>query len=163
MKITKIYLDMDGVLCDFEKKYEELYKESPKATRERKLFSNNWHDFVNTKQFENLVYFPGALRLMKYVNSLNIPVEILSSSGGKTYHSEVEQQKIKWLKMHNIHYKSNIVEGRRAKAKYATPTTVLIDDTPEVIKFFEDAGGIGILHKNFEDTKNILDLYLTRD
>jgi 5'(3')-deoxyribonucleotidase len=163
MKITKIYLDMDGVLCDFEKRYVGLYNEFPKAARERKLFSENWHNFVKTKQFEKLDYFPGALRLMKYVNSLNIPVEILSSSGGKTYHSEVESQKINWLKAHNIHYKPNIVDGRRAKAKYATPTTVLIDDTPEVIKFFEDADGIGILHKNFEDTKNILDLYLTRD
>ena len=163
MKITKIYLDMDGVLCDFEKRYIQLYNEYPKAARKRKLFSENWHDFVKTNQFEKLDYFPGALRLMKYVNSLDIPVEILSSSGGKTYHSEVERQKIKWLKDHNIRYKPNIVDGRRAKAQYATPSTILIDDTPEVIKFFEDAVGIGILHKNFEDTKNILDLYLTRD
>lgn len=163
MKIDKIFLDMDGVLCDFEKRYESLYGESPRHTREKKLFSNNWHDFVKTKQFEHLEYFPGALELMKYVNDTKISVEILSSSGGKLYHDEVERQKRKWLNDHNIHYKVNIVSGRKEKAQYATPNTILIDDTPEVIRFFEEAEGIGILHENYGKTKLILDYYLTRD
>lgn len=163
MIIDKIYLDMDGVLCDFEKKYVELYNEFPKHARERKLFSKNWNNFVETKQFEKLDLFPGALELMKYVNETNIPVEILSSSGGEKFHSIVEEQKKKWLKDHNIDYKPNIVSGRRGKAKYATPNTILIDDTPEVIKFFEDADGIGILHEDYGRTKLILDYYLTRD
>ena len=25
MRVSKIYVDMDGVLCDFEKRYKELY------------------------------------------------------------------------------------------------------------------------------------------
>jgi len=160
--IEKIYLDMDGVLCDFEKTYEALYNESPKETRERKLFSDNWTNFVQTKQFEKLEYFPGAQDLMRYVNSLKIPVEILSSSGGLKFHKEVSDQKKNWLKKHNINYKANIVTGRKEKAKYATPNTVLIDDTPEVIEYFENAGGIGILHKTYGKSKTILDLYLTR-
>lgn len=163
MRIDKIMVDMDGVLCDFEKKYMELYRESPKHTREKKLFSNNWHDFVLTNQFEHLEYFPGAMELMKYVNDTKLPVEILSSSGGKLYHDEVERQKRKWLKDHNIDYKVNIVPGRKEKSKYATPNTILVDDTPEVIKFFENAEGIGILHENYGKTKLILDYYLTCD
>jgi len=161
LKIDKIYLDLDGVLCDFEKKYIELYNESPKNAREKKLFSKNWNNFVETKQFEKLDFFPGALELIKYVNQTNIPVEILSSSGGEKFHSIVEEQKRKWLKDHNIDYKANIVSSRRRKAKYATPNTILIDDTSEVIQFFEDAGGIGILHENYGKSKKILEYYLT--
>lgn len=161
--IDKIYLDLDGVLCNFEKRYIELYNESPSVMREKKLSSKTWHDFVQTKQFEKLEYYPGAQDLIKYVNKTKIPVEILSSSGGKLYYKEVEAQKKKWLKRHNINYPVNIVTGRKEKAKYATPNTILIDDTPEVIDHFEDAGGIGILHKNYGNTKIILDLYLTRN
>ena len=81
--IEKIYLDLDGVLCNFEKRYIELYNEAPSVMREKKLSSKNWHNFVQTKQFEKLEYFPGAKDLIKYVNKTKIPVEILSSSGGK--------------------------------------------------------------------------------
>ena len=35
-KITKLYIDMDGVLCDFEKRYTEIFDVSPKLTRDNK-------------------------------------------------------------------------------------------------------------------------------
>ena len=39
--IDKIYLDLDGCICDFEKRYEELYGATPKDSRDRKEFSSN--------------------------------------------------------------------------------------------------------------------------
>lgn len=161
--ITKIYLDMDGVLADFDGTYISRYNEHPKHTREKKLFSKYWHDFVNTKQFENLELFSGAKELMSYVDSLKVPVEILSSSGGELYHKEVEQQKLKWLKSKGINYKANIVINRKAKAPYADNGVVLIDDTQQVIDYFNEAGGIGILHKTFGETKEILQKHLKDD
>lgn len=161
--IAKIYLDMDGVLCDFEKRYTQLYDEYPQAKRERKLFSENWHDFVKTGQFEKLDYFPGAKDLMRYVDSLKIPVEILSSSGGELYHKVVERQKKNWLSRHGITYKANIVTGRKEKAAYAKSNIILIDDTEQVIQFFNEAGGIGILHKSFGKTKEIIEKHLKDD
>lgn len=85
---------MDGVLCNFERRYFELYKELPGSMRDRKLFNKNWDDFVLTKQFEKLDWWPGGEQLVEYVNSLpDVTVEILSSSGGEKYHTEVTQQK----------------------------------------------------------------------
>jgi len=151
--IKKIYLDMDGVLCDFEKKFTEYYGALSLAKRDRKQWSGDWEDFiVNKKGFEKLDWFSGGHELLNAVRNTKLPVEILSSSGGEKFHGEVTAQKIKWLRKHGINYKANIVTGRKKKAEYATPETVIIDDTEDVIRYFKQAGGVGILHKDIKET-----------
>jgi hypothetical protein len=156
-----IYLDMDGVLCDFDKRYISLFNETPHETREKKNFNPNWKEFVLGKNFETLEWFPGGQDLLQYVTDLNLPIEILSSSGGEKFHNLVFAQKIKWLSDHDINFKTNIVPGRRHKKNYAHEKAILIDDTPDVIEDFNNAGGNGILHVSFGNTvpqlKNILD------
>lgn len=156
--IEKIYLDMDGVLCYFEERYFELYGQTPGEARDRKNFSENWTNFIMTRQFETLPWFPGGEKLVRFVKCLGVPIEILSSSGGEKYHSEVWLQKDAWLTDKGIKFKRNIVAGRKLKRDYATPNTVLIDDTPDVIEAFNAAGGIGILHKDVDETIQALKL-----
>jgi len=153
---------MDGVLCNFEKRYTELYKESPNSSRDKKNWSENWTDFVLTKQFETLDIFPGAIELLRYVRKTELPIEILTSSGGAKYHDLVAQQKDIWLKKQGLAYKRNVVPGRGLKASYATPDTILIDDTEDVIDAFNKAGGIGILHKDIGETLQTLDSVLAK-
>ena len=157
--INKIFLDMDGVITDFEKRYHALYGATPGDSRDRKEFSANWMDFCKTGQFEHLDWWQDGQKLLKYLDSLNIPIEILSSSGGLKFHMIVELQKTKWLKAHGITYSVNIVPGRANKAKYADANKILID-TPDVIEGFNKAGGIGILHKSFEKTKEEIEKYI---
>lgn len=156
--IRKIYLDMDGVLCNFERRYFELYKELPGSMRDRKEFSKNWDDFVLTEQFKTLDVYPGAIELIEFVNRTGIEVEILSSSGGEKYHDIVTEQKKYWLKSVNLTYKPNIVGGRKAKGDlFAAPDCILVDDTSDVIKHFNDKGGIGILHKEVGNTIKMIE------
>lgn len=150
--ITKIYLDMDGVLTNFEDRYTRKFGMTPKESRDQKEFSPNWTSFVTDAEFATLDWFPGGQKLIRFVKSLGVPVEILSSSGGKKFHAEVTSQKITWLCNNGIPFTANIVPGRRLKRDYATPTTILIDDTPDVIESFNAAGGIGILHSDVEET-----------
>lgn len=164
MKMKKLYLDMDGVIANFEKRYEELFDQTPSEGRDRKQFSTNWDVFVNGDNFATLDKWPGADELLEFVEYIRtehgIPVEILSSSGGHKFHNEVSDQKTRWLAKHGITYKTNFVPGRINKSKYADPESVLIDDTPDVIENFTNAGGIGILHKDlgktFEQLKSLL-------
>lgn len=149
MMIKKIYLDMDGVLADFEEKFREYYGGDSLQKRNRKEWSNDWADFIlNKKGFEKLDLFPGANELVNFIRRYPIDVEILSSSGGEKFHGEVTAQKINWLKNHGFDYKANIVAGRRHKKDYANDAVILIDDTEDVIRSFNSAGGHGILHKD---------------
>jgi len=153
MKVTKLYLDMDGVLCNFEKRFTELYGKDALGARDRKNFTTNWPNFIMDGNFESLEWFPGGKELLDFIqNETDWEVEILSSSGGEKFHSEVAAQKVVWLCDKGIPYKANIVPGRKHKTAYATPETILIDDTEDIIVNFNAAGGLGILHKDINET-----------
>ena len=153
MKVTKLYLDMDGVLCDFEKRFTTLYGKDALGARDRKNFTTNWPNFIMDGNFESLEWFPGGKELLDFIqNETDWEVEILSSSGGEKFHSEVAAQKVVWLCNNGIPYKANIVPGRKHKTAYATPETILIDDTEDIIVNFNAAGGLGILHKDANET-----------
>jgi hypothetical protein len=149
MKKWKIYLDLDGVICNFEKKFVQYYGPLATAKRDAKEWNKDWEDFIiHKKGFEQLEWFPGGQDLLKYLVSTKMPIEILSSSGGEKFHGEVTAQKIHWLRKHGIQYKANIVPGRKKKAAYANDAAILIDDTEDNIHEFNQAGGVGILHKD---------------
>jgi len=161
VNVTKIYLDMDGVICDFHSRYREMFKyeaggEGYENKRDKKEFSKNWKEFVLTSQFENLDWYPGGIELLEFIKTVNVHVEILSSSGGIQNHTEVRDQKISWLRKNGIFFPVNIVPGRRVKKYFALHSHVLIDDTKDVIDDFNEAGGIGILHKDVTETINRL-------
>ncbi len=161
--INKIYLDMDGVIANFEKRYIEIFNETPNSARDRKMFKPNWKEFVEGKNFETLEWWPGGQELLAFIRkNSSVSVEILSSSGGEKYHGVVEEQKKAWLKKQGILYKANIVPGRKLKSQYATPNTILIDDTNDVIDAFNKAGGVGILHKDVKETIKVLDMLLNK-
>ena len=152
----KIYLDMDGVLSDFEARYVELFGERPSDIQRRnKEFYDYWETFVTGNNFATLSKHEGCVELLQALNTefKDIPVEILSSSGGKKFHDEVASQKRQWLKTHGITYNALVVPGGSKKAEYAkSPWDILIDDTPRNIEKFRAAGGSAILHTDVIDT-----------
>ena len=138
--MTKIYLDMDGVICDFTTAY---YRIEPLIDTPKKF-----HTLVRDyKIFESLEFMPNGQKLLDLLfKDLDVEVEILSSMG--TWTPEIAQmsaeQKSNWLDKHGIITKRNFVNSWAEKYKYASKTAIMIDDRHDVISSFKAAGGLGV-------------------
>ena len=105
-----LYLDMDGVLADFNKEYTKFdpQKEDRKKFREA---------VMQHHIFEKLDFLPDTQELLNHVSKLhNVSVEILTSMGTHepTQASMAQMQKLKWLDEKNIPYRANFVQIGRA-------------------------------------------------
>jgi hypothetical protein len=143
-----LYLDMDGVLADFHKEYDKF---DPNRDDRKKFRASVLDHHI----FEKLDFMPDTQELLNHVSKLQgINVEILTSMGTHDpFQGEAAKtQKLKWLNAKNIPYKANFVRSKEEKAQYATPTSILIDDSIGCITPFKEAGGYGILHTNAKDT-----------
>ena len=153
MKIITLYLDMDGVLADFNKEYTKFdpNKEDRKKFRSAVLDHNI---------FEKLDFMSDTQELLNHVSRLHgITIEILTSMGTHDLQqgNEARRQKQLWLDKWNIPYKANFVRAKPEKAKFATDHSILIDDSVGCISPFIAAGGHGILHSHASETIRILD------
>lgn len=140
-----IFLDMDGVVANFEK---EMYKMSPDEFDDDS-FRNAVRD---NKIFEKLELMPNANKLLKTVLSFSdVRREMLTSVGIENdpeHKARVIEQKSKWLVANRIMYKPNFVERMVRKGEYANEYCILIDDAERAIDAFRANGGIGILYKD---------------
>lgn len=143
-----LYLDMDGVLCNFDKAYRAF---DPKK-EDRKKFRES---VMTYKIFEDLEFMPDAQELLNYVSKLeNINIEILTSMGtyDEVQGTQAKYQKMHWLNKHNIPYRSNFVRAKQEKANFAHDRAILVDDSTGCINPFNVKGGHGILHTKSSDT-----------
>ena len=103
---------------------------------------------------------PDTQELLNHVSKLRgINIEILTSMGTHDpfQGEEAKRQKLNWLNAHNIPYIANFVRSKEEKANYASPTSILIDDSAGCIGPFIAAGGNGILHVNASESIRLLD------
>jgi len=162
--MKKIFVDMDGVLTNFERRYFELFQASPKDVvkqKEKGLYTKNWNVFVDGNYFATLDKFPGCDELVSFLESIpKVQLCVLSSAGGFDRHIDVQSQKLKWLADNGIKWPAIIVPGRRYKSGFATGDSFMIDDTPDVIKGFCENTGHGIVHVQYEHTIQVLTKWL---
>lgn len=156
-----IYLDMDGVIADFSKRYKELYRMEPREAEKTKRFDKFFDEFIATGQFASLDLMPGAVEGLQFLRKhLTVPTQILSSTASEARYDAISKQKLLWLQLHNITFTPNFVPGKRHKKDFAAPDKIIIDDTESVIDQWKAAGGIGILHKDWVTTLAILKMYV---
>ena len=159
-KIKCIYLDMDGVIADFVKRYKELYHMEPREAEKKKEFNKFFDEFIDTNQFATLDLMPGAMDAITFLRKASVPTQILSSTANEKRYDAISKQKMIWLQTHGITFNPLFVPGKKHKYKYATPDSIIIDDTESVIDDWRKAGGIAIWHKDWMTTLAILRQYI---
>jgi hypothetical protein len=158
-----IFCDMDGVLVDFDKGYEEL---TGKSTKHVKLQDKNefWNllkrslkdkGLVEYDYWVNLPWMPDGQTLWDYIKPYS-PYILTAPSmdpGSK-------QGKNEWVQrldgMKKIYFKP-----ARFKQELSGKDRILIDDRADTIDNWRSKGGIGILHTSAANTiKQLKDLGL---
>ena len=159
-----LYLDMDGVLTNFEKAYRAMWDE---FTYDRERFREA---VLGRKIFENLEWMPNGERFISGVRLLEsmypqLNVEMLTSTG--THRTEQKlaaiEQKTNWLRANGITWKPNFVCSKPEKAFYAIEaSTILVDDSDGCTRPFIEKGGTAFLHRDDDHrlTLDKLDWYL---
>lgn len=156
-----IYVDMDGVLTDFESGYQQVTGKTPHDARLDSVYKQYWDKFLDNKGFTHLPWHTTGERLVEYLNELDkVQLCVLTSSGGYHRHREVMEQKIQWLTDRGIMWPAVVVPGRRFKAGFANDNSLLIDDTLDVITSFKQKDGRAIHHYDTAKTIPLIELFL---
>lgn len=161
-----LYLDMDGVLVDFEGGYKRIARgkdfDQIAAQSDERTAQEVYHA-RGVKFWSELDWIHGGKELYQAAKSLYEHVAILSSSGTR---DELKGQTVKAGKM--LWLNNNIpdmnvenvfiVNGKEFKQQYADRMSILVDDVPVTIRQWTSQGGYGILHNASHYKKTIEEL-----
>lgn len=164
-KMPHLYLDMDGVQCDFftawaqwhNKKFGmdhvERYKDiGSKKDREQSIkeLTSEGPEFVE-QFFANLEPLPNFNLLHKWLNDNNIPYTILSAPLRGNNEASAKG-KMRWLENHHpgyARYGAPIFRGDKERmAVKSGISNVLVDDHKDNIARWVQAGGKGVLYRD---------------
>lgn len=102
--------------------------------------------------------------LFASLRAKNIRVELLSASPSESLHPMTKDQKKRWVERHNIVVDDVIVVPESyVKRKYARSSSILVDDYHKNVVSYIKSGGLAILHKQFDETKDRLDFYISQN
>lgn len=148
----KIYLDMDGVICDFSKKFTDEIGEDLSSYTKKYGWPKTWKTIeeYGVKFWSDMEWMKGSKKLWNYLKNLD-NVEILTGSPLYKVGEYAKKGKELWIKNNIGNLKVNHIEGK-LKYKYVKNNDILIDDSKRNCDLWNEAGGISILHKNVEET-----------
>lgn len=144
IKKYEIYVDLDGVLADFD--YGVF------------THTGSWpRDLDDATLWEKIKQIPNFYRQLELMRDANILWEtvhkynpqILTAIPRRITLPEAEQDKRDWVCFYfGNNIPVNIGPYSKDKQKWAATNRILIDDRQSNIEEWQSHGGIGILHKN---------------
>lgn len=135
----KIYCDMDGVLCDFDKRFEQFGGMPPSEYSSKYGTKKFWElidDKVGYTFWSQMPWMQDGKQLWSYISKykpilLSAPSQKASSRYGKRL----------WVS-ENIPGAKLILAKRENKKEYSKKNQILIDDRPDTINEWNTNGGI---------------------
>ena len=156
-----IYLDMDGVVADFDKRFEDLSGMMPQEYVDKNGLNAFW-DLIDEKHkvafWRGIELMPGAEKLVNFVEQY--PFEMLTAPSIK---KQSVIGKGLWVKdkVGTLYSTKPKVTYRSAKQKHTvkpnlTKFDILIDDKASTIDRWNGAGGTAILYQSADQVINDL-------
>ncbi len=152
----RIYVDMDGVVADFDQRFIDLSGMLPREF-ETKYGKNAFWDFIDEgdnklKFWVGIPQMSDAQQLMDFVSKydyemLTAPSLKKQSLMGKGLWVINQTKKGLFPSKPKVNYKS-----AKNKKDFAAPNHILIDDKASTIDSWNASGGIGILHTSAANT-----------
>jgi len=134
----QVFVDLDGVLCDFEKRVHEIFGKKPKEIPPKVM----WGKLASIDNFySELDWMPDGRDLWDGVKHLNPIILTGIPMGGWAPH-----QKRSWC-YRNLGCDISVITCfAKEKQNYGKPGDILIDDTKRNIDAWKSIGGIAIHH-----------------
>lgn len=151
-----IYLDMDGVIADFDQRFLDLSGMTPDKYKDKYGMNQFW-DFIDEENkirfWAGIPVMSGAKKLIDYVSQYDY--EILTAPSIK---KQSRLGKMIWLrKIHpDLFPNTPKVNFKPAKEKHQVKTTltktdILIDDKASTVDTWNSSGGTGILYTSADN------------
>lgn len=155
----KIFIDLDGVLANFELGVHNLGFNLNKImqSNDNKKKGMLWATIRKNPQFwYELELIDDALELWEFFKHKDTHILTgIPATFGKEDFEKVKKAKTDWIKKH-LHLADEkiicCVTSKKPTYIVANHANILIDDTTKNIANWLNAGGIGIIHKNTQKT-----------
>ena len=153
--MTHLFLDLDGVLADFDAGAKAVLDMSPREFEAKHGKGEFWRRLARAKDFyATLPLLPDAMVLFDAVKHLD--PTILT---GLPLGNWAAPQKIRWAARHFPGTKI-ITTMARDKFKHMAGMDVLVDDRSDHRERWKAAGGVFIHHKNARDSlRQLAEIY----
>ena len=152
-----IFLDMDGVLSDFDKQYKFLTGLDFHSFAHRQDAWDSIGPYTD-KFFQDMHPMSDAYDLVEGVHTLadryGCEVAVLTAIPKIGRIPTARIQKLAWINNYFPEFSCTFNIGPHAQHKqlHCIPGDILIDDSPKNIPQWFDVGGFGILHSSAEDS-----------
>lgn len=147
-----VYLDMDGVLADFEGTSQMLL--GPEFNWKEEVGKPNWGKLHSIQNLYALLQpLPDAFELWEFVNAHYDDVRILTAIPKRAHFPEAVNDKRDWIhKLFGAHVEVCFGPYAYDKQFHCRAGDILIDDAAINIGQWNDRNGLGILHTSTRDT-----------
>jgi len=137
-----IYIDMDGVVSDFEQSIINIFGEK----YSNKIASEFWKTkCVEAEAFRLMPPIPEGIEMVQQIAAEN-DICFMTSTGGMPHHIDIAKQKLDWLHNHGLGgHPVAFCMNTRGKGQFAQPHAILIDDRQKVCDAWEEGGGNALL------------------
>lgn len=148
-----IYVDLDGVLVDFDGGFEKISNGVNKFNYIKKNGVEKFWQLINSygeDWWSDLNWTSDGTKLWTSISDKN--VKILTSGSTRNTKTMAINGKKKWVSNHLGSIETIVVNNSREKQNYARVGDILIDDLLSNINEWNSKGGTGILHTDANTT-----------